>query len=68
MPAASMAVLQATRLPLQSESDQLENEEPDARTCDLAGNASHPLSQADSDFQDRQGRAASGSRRFAPFS
>ena len=61
MPAATIAILQATRLPLHLGSGRFKNEEPGAsRTCHFAGSASPSLSQADRAFQDRQRRAAAG--------
>lgn len=61
-------ILQATRLPLQSVSDRLENERSSARARYFEGRAPGSLSQADRAVQNRQGRAAPGPGRLAAFS
>src|SRR5882762_11768167 len=59
VPAATIAILQVTRLPLHLGSGRFKNEEPGAsRTCHFAGSASPSLSQADRAVQDCQRRAA----------
>src|SRR5437660_8890530 len=63
-----MAILQAELLPLQSGSDQLENEQTGARPCDIARPAPGSLSQAYRTFQNREGSVAPGLGRLAAFS
>ena len=61
MPAATIAILQATRLPLHLGSGRFKNEEPGAsRTCHFAGRTPSSLSQVDRAFQNWQRRAAAG--------
>jgi len=69
VPAATIAILQVTRLPLELGSGQFKNEEPGAsRTCHFAGRPPCSVSQADRAFQNRQGRAAACAWRFTAFS
>src|SRR5438132_12830954 len=63
-----MAILQAELLPLQSGSDQLENEQTGARPCDIARPAPGSLSQAYRAFQNREGSVALDLGPLAAFS
>jgi len=63
-----MTILQEELLPLQSGSDQLENEQTGARPCDIARPAPGSLSQAYRTFQNREGSVAPGLGRLAAFS
>jgi len=69
VPAATIAILQATRLPLQLRSGRFKNKESGAsRTCYFAGRPPGSVSQADRAFQNRQGSAATFTWHFTAFS
>src|SRR4029077_12600805 len=67
--AATIAILQATRLALHLGSGRFKNEEPGAsRTCHFAGCPSPSLSQTDRAFQDCQRRATATAWYLTAFS